>query len=56
MYQTSTEGIRNVLKACWNIYTVKSNKEITWFHTLAALSWQRNVMKHYSNSPQVDHQ
>ena len=37
MYQTSTEGIRNVLKACWNIYTVKSNKEITWFHKLAAL-------------------
>ncbi len=28
MYQTSIEGIRNVLKECWNIYTLKSNKEI----------------------------
>ncbi|MGH9975018.1 MAG: HTH domain-containing protein [Nitrososphaeraceae archaeon] len=37
MYQTSIEGIRNVLKECWNIYATKSNKEITWFHKLAAL-------------------
>lgn len=37
MYQTSIEGIRNVLKECWNIYTIESNKEITWFHKLAAL-------------------
>ena len=31
MYQTSIEGIRNVLKECWTIYTIESNKEITWF-------------------------
>jgi IS30 family transposase len=37
MYQTSIEGIRNVLKECWDIYTIESNKEITWFHKLAAL-------------------
>ena len=37
MYETSIEGIRNVLKECWNIYTIESNKEITWFHKLAAL-------------------
>jgi predicted transcriptional regulator len=47
MYQTSIEGIRNVLKECWSIYTldnhindnytIGSNKEITWFHKLAAL-------------------
>ena len=37
MYQTSIEGIRNVLKECWNIYTIESNKEITWFRKLAAL-------------------
>jgi IS30 family transposase len=37
MYQTSIEGIRNVLKECWKIYTIESNKEITWFHKLAAL-------------------
>jgi hypothetical protein len=37
MYQTSIEGIRNVLKECWSIYTIEYNKEITWFHKLAAL-------------------
>jgi len=37
MYQTSIEGIRNVLKECWNIYSIDSNKDITWFHKLAAL-------------------
>jgi hypothetical protein len=37
MYQTSIEGIRNVLKECWNIYTIESNKEITCFHKIAAL-------------------
>jgi predicted transcriptional regulator len=37
MYQTSIEGIRNVLKECWGIYTIESNKEITWFHKLTAL-------------------
>jgi hypothetical protein len=43
MYQTSIEGIRNILKECWRIYTIESNyddsknKDITWFHKLAAL-------------------
>ena len=37
MYLTSIEGIRNVLKECWSIYTIESNKEITRFHKLAAL-------------------
>jgi predicted transcriptional regulator len=37
MYQTSIEGIRNVLKECWNVYTTESNREITWFHKLSAL-------------------
>ena len=37
MYQTSIEGIKNVLKECWNIYTIESNKEVTWFHKIAAL-------------------
>jgi IS30 family transposase len=40
MYQTSIEGIRNVLKECWKIYTTE-NKEITWFHKLAALKLAR---------------
>jgi hypothetical protein len=34
MYQTSIEGIKNVLKECWNI---ENNRDITWFHKLAAL-------------------
>ena len=43
MPQTSIEGIRNILKECWRIYIDGSNndhpknKEITWFHKLAAL-------------------
>jgi predicted transcriptional regulator len=41
MYQTSIEGIRNVLKECWNIYTTE-NKEITWFHKLTALKLARD--------------
>jgi predicted transcriptional regulator len=40
MYQTSIEGIKNVLKECWSIYTLdnhNNNKDLTWFHKLAAL-------------------
>ncbi len=40
MYQTSIEGIKNVLKECWSIYTIDSNnndKDITWFHRISAL-------------------
>ena len=31
MYQPSIEGIRNVLKECWNIYTNESNNDINFF-------------------------
>jgi IS30 family transposase len=27
MYQTSIEGIKNVLKECWSIYTINSNSD-----------------------------
>jgi hypothetical protein len=43
IYQTSIEGIKNVLKECWNIYSIDSNNnnnndmDITWFHKIAAL-------------------
>jgi hypothetical protein len=40
MYQTSIEGIRNVLKECWSIYTLDNHindKGLTWFHKIAAL-------------------
>ena len=43
MYQTSIEGIRNILKECWIIYNTENNndntnnRDLTWFHKLAAL-------------------
>lgn len=59
MYQTSIEGIRNVLKECWNIYTSESNKEITWFHKLAALKLAKEcneaLFKLTAEGPSVMH-
>jgi IS30 family transposase len=41
MYETSIEGIRNILKECWNIYLSSNNnnnsKSINVFHQIAAL-------------------
>jgi hypothetical protein len=45
MYQTSIEGIRDILKECWNIYLSTNNQDnnnsdktnISWFHRIAAL-------------------
>jgi hypothetical protein len=41
MYQSAIEGIREVLKECWNIYaadpTTEGNEGITWGHKLVAL-------------------
>ncbi|MGH9925236.1 MAG: hypothetical protein ACRD5B_07635, partial [Nitrososphaeraceae archaeon] len=45
MYQTSIEGIRKVLKECWNIYSIESNREITWFHRLAALKLAKELLR-----------
>ena len=36
MYQTSIEGIRSILKECWNIYQ-SDNEKINWFQRLTAL-------------------
>jgi IS30 family transposase len=36
MYQTSIEGIRGILKECWNIYQ-SSDEKINWFQRLNAL-------------------
>ena len=36
MYQTSIEGIRSVMKECYNIYE-SEDKTINWFQKLAAL-------------------
>ena len=41
MYETSIEGIRNILKECWNIYLSGNNnnnsKSVNAFHRIAAL-------------------
>lgn len=40
MYQTSIEGIKNVLNECWKIYNnnnTENSKEITWMTRLNAL-------------------
>jgi hypothetical protein len=40
MYQTSIEGIKNVLKECWNIYNLdnhNNDNDLTWFHKITAL-------------------
>ena len=37
MYRTSIEGIRNILKECWNIYTIESNYDDMPVHNMARL-------------------
>jgi HTH domain len=59
MYQTSIEGIKNVLKECWNIYSIDSNKDITWFHKIAVLKLAKEcneaLFKLTSEGPSVMH-
>jgi hypothetical protein len=63
MYQTSIEGIKNVLRECWSIYTVDSNnnkdKDITWFHRMAALKLAKEcneaLFKLTAEGPSVMH-
>ena len=59
MYQTSIEGIRNVLKECWNIYSLDSDNDdmdLTWFHKLAALKLAKECNEALFSSRQKDHQ
>lgn len=48
MYQTSIEGIKNILNECWKIYNYNSehNKEIAWMTRLNALK----LAKEYNES------
>jgi hypothetical protein len=62
MYQTSIEGIKNVLKECWSIYTIGSNnndKDITWFHRMTALKLAKEcneaLFKLTAEGPSVMH-
>jgi hypothetical protein len=62
MYQTSIEGIKNVLRECWSIYIIDSNnkdKDITWFHKIAALKLAKEcdeaLFKLTAEGPSVMH-
>jgi predicted transcriptional regulator len=62
MYQTSIEGIKNVLKECWSIYMLGSNnndKDMTWFHKIAALKLAKEcneaLFKLTAEGPSVMH-
>jgi IS30 family transposase len=62
MYQTSIEGIKNVLKECWSVYMNSSNnndKDITWFHKIAALKLAKEcneaLFKLTAEGPSVMH-
>lgn len=65
MYQNSIEGIRNVLKECWKIYTIEGNdddinsKDVTWFHKIAALKLAKEcneaLFKLTADGPSVMH-
>ena len=62
MYQTSIEGIKNVLKECWSIYAIDGNnkdKDITWFHKIAALKLAKEcneaLFKLTAEGPSVMH-
>jgi hypothetical protein len=37
MYQTSIEGIRDVIKECWTIYQSEDNSRVNMYQKLAAL-------------------
>jgi IS30 family transposase len=37
MYQTSIEGIRDVINQCWTIYQIEDNSKVNMYQKLAAL-------------------
>jgi hypothetical protein len=65
MYQTSIEGIKNILRECWSIYTIDSKnsninkKDITWFHKKAVLKLAKEcneaLFKLTAEGPSVMH-
>ncbi|MBA3750011.1 MAG: response regulator transcription factor [Nitrosopumilus sp.] len=57
-YQTSIEGIRNILNECWHIYSNKGNdEEITWMNKLNALKLAKecneSMFKLVSDGPSI---
>ena len=58
MYQTSIEGIRDILKESWKIYNNKDNDDsLTWSHRLKALeitkSCYESMFKLVSEGPSL---
>lgn len=58
MYQTSLEGLRNVLKESWKIYNNdEKNEDLTWTHRLKALeitkSCYESMFKLVSEGPSL---
>jgi hypothetical protein len=64
MYQTSIEGITNILKECWNIYLSNTinhdntnSKSTSWLHSIAALKLAKecheSIFKLTSEGPSV---
>jgi hypothetical protein len=65
MYQTSIEGVRNILKECWSIYLSYDNHDningkttnINWFHRIAALKLAKecheSIFKLTSERPSI---
>ena len=58
MYQTSIEGIRNILKESWKIYNNKEkDQDLTWSHRLKALeitkSCYESMFKLVSEGPSL---
>lgn len=63
MYQTSIEGIRNILNECWSIYLDQDNqnnnnsKPLSWLHRIAALKLAKecheSIFKLTSEGPSV---
>ena len=67
MYQTSIEGIRNILNECWSIYLAQDNqnnnnnnsKPLSWLHKIAAVKLAKecheSIFKLTSEGPSVMH-
>jgi hypothetical protein len=50
MYQTSIEGIRDILKQCWAIYQ-SEDKSINWFHRIAATGCSFHLAQSTNSKP-----
>lgn len=58
LYQTSIEGIKNILQECWNIYQ-SENPSVNYLHKLSSLKLakecQESLFKLVSDGPSLIH-